>query len=99
MAKGENYTIIKLSGRTEFFPDADYYSVLSNVFHEYMSAGSNWDRPNMLLFNGRVVMTEGLADLAWNYGERNRALHEEIHTKIRAEFAPEWLKDTSDAQG
>ena len=88
MAKGENYTVVRLSGRTEYFADADYFGVLSNISHEYGSAGANWDRPNMLLLNDKVVVAEGIADIAWNYGQRNRELHDEIHKKIKAEFKP-----------
>lgn len=99
MAKGENYTVIRLSGKTEFYPDADYFSILSSISHEYGSAGSNWDRPNMLLLNGKVVVSEGIADIAWNYGQRNRELHDEIRKKIRTEFWPEWVAEGGNADG
>lgn len=85
-----NFTIIRESGRTEFFANYDYFSILSNVHHEYSTAGRNWDRPNMLLMNGKIVITEGLSEIAWKYGMRNRELHNEIHKKIREEFRPEW---------
>ena len=91
MAKGENYTIIRLSGRTEFFSDADYFTILASIAHEYGSVGGNWDRPNMLLLNGKVVVPENIAEIAWEYGQRNRKLHDEIHQKIRSEFWPEWM--------
>lgn len=97
MPKGSNFTVIRQSGRTEFFSDGDYFSILSSVAHEYGSAGGNWDRPNMLLLNGKVVVPEGLADIAWKYGRRNRELHDELHAKIQAEFTPDWLKGDHDA--
>ena len=87
-----NLTVIRLSGRTEFYADADYFAVLSVIAHEYGSAGSNWDRPNMLLMNGRVVVSEGIADIAWKYGDRTRQLHEQIRSTLRDEFTPEWLE-------
>lgn len=96
MPKTQNFTIIKESGRTEFYSDIDYYGILSSIAHEYGSAGSNWDRPNMLLLNGKIVVPEGLAGIAWKYGQRNRDLHNEIHAKIRAEFKPDWLNGASD---
>lgn len=89
-----NFTVIRLSGRTEFYPDADYFSVISNIAHEYMSAGGNWDRPNMLLMDGRVVVSEGIADVAWNYHKRRRELHDEMDDTISREFTPEWLRES-----
>ena len=89
---GKNFTIIRLSGRTEFITDRDYFEVLSSISHEYRSAGANWDRPNMLLLNGKIVVSEGLSEIARNYGDRNRELHESIHKKIREEFWPDWLE-------
>lgn len=92
MKTKQNFTVIKLSGRTEFSSDRDFFTILSMIGHEFASAGSNWDRPNMLLMNGKVVIEDGLADIAWKYSERNRELHEEIRRKIQSEFAPDWLE-------
>lgn len=93
MSKDQNWTIIKESGRTEFKPDEDYYSILSSVGCEYMSAGGNWDRPNMLLLNGKIVVANGLADVGYKYAKRDRELHDEISRKIREEFKPAWLDE------
>jgi len=91
MPKNMNFTVIRSSGRTEFFHDSSYFLVLSSVAHEYGSAGGNWDRPNMLLLNGKVVVAEGLADIAWEYGQRSRKLHDELNKKLNDEFTQEWL--------
>lgn len=91
MSKHTNFTIIKESGRTEFFTDRDYFSILSSIAHEYGSAGSNWDRPNMLLMNGKIVVSEKLSEIAWDYGERNRELHQKLSNTMRDEFTPDWL--------
>lgn len=93
MAKQQNWTIIKESGRTEFKPDTDYFSVLSSIGHEFMTAGGNWDRPNMLLLNGKVVVPSGIADIGWKYVNRQRELQEELGRKIRAEFLPDWPQE------
>lgn len=93
MNKTQNFTVIRLSGRTEFYTDRDYYGILGSIYHEYCSAGGNWDRPNMLLLNGKVVVAEGVADIAWKYGQRNRELHDEISKKIRDEFKPDWIEE------
>lgn len=89
MTKG-NWTVIKESGRTEFYQDTDYFSVIAAVGHQYMRAGSNWDRPNMLLLNGRVVVESGLAGLGYKYVQRSRELHEEFTKKLNDEFAPDF---------
>lgn len=97
MSKGQNWTIIKESGRTEYIPDSDYYSIISSVGRDFMSAGGNWDRPNMLLLNGKIVISDGLADVGYMYAKRNRELHDEINRKIREEFKPEWMSDGGSA--
>ena len=90
MTKELNYTIIKKSGRTEWMPETTYREVLSRVYLEYLSAGSNWDRPNMLIVNGKVVVESGLADAAWAYGTFERGLRDETERKLSETFKPEW---------
>lgn len=99
MSKGQNWTIIKESGRTEFVPDGDYYSILSSVGRDCMSAGGNWDRPNMLLLNGKIVIADGLADIGYEYAKCTQELHAEIARKIREEFKPVWLSEGGNADG
>lgn len=73
----KKWTVIRLSGAayTEWGPDEpnasgnkDYLGVLDQIYHEMLSGGSQYDRPNMLLSNGKVVIDKGLSDLAWEYG-------------------------------
>lgn len=91
-----NFTVIRESGRSEYYPDTEYFSVISNIAHEYMTAGRNWDRPNILLMNGRIVVPEGIAGVAWEYHRRNRQLHDELRETLRKEFAPDWLEANHD---
>ena len=93
MKKHPIYTIIRESGRTEVYGDRYYLWILNAVGYEYMSAGRNWDRPNMLLMNGKIVVEHGLADLAWNYMEKCRELREEMDRTIAAEFGPSWVEE------
>ena len=93
MKKKPMYTIIKESGRAEVYSDRDYMGILSGVGHEYMSAGGNWDRPNMLLMNGKIVVEYGLADLAWKYMERYRKLREQLDKTMNEEFQPAWAEE------
>ena len=92
MSKGQNFTVIRLSGKTEFIHNGDYLGLLSNISHEYGSAGSNWDRPNMLLLNGKIVVSEGLSEIAWDYGKCSRELHEALQRTLEDKFRPEWDK-------
>lgn len=93
MRKHPMYTIIKESGRAEVYVDRDYLGILNAVGHEYMSAGGNWDRPNMLLMNGKIVVEYGLADRAWKYMEKYRKLRAEMDRAIVAEFGPAWAEE------
>jgi len=95
MGKGQNWTIIKEYVWT--VPVPDYYSIISSVGRDFMSAGGNWDRPNMLLLNGKIVVAGGLADVGYKYAKRDRELHDEISRKIREEFKPEWMSDGGSA--
>ena len=88
-----NYTIIKASGRTEWMPETTYQAVLSSVYREYCSAGSNWDGPNMLLLNGRVVVDTGLADIAWRYGTSASKMRNEVERRISDAIKPKWEAD------
>ena len=90
MTKPLNYTIIKESGKTEWLPDSFYQAVLAGIYREYCSAGGNWDRPNMLLLNGKVVVEKGLTDLAWEYGENATALRRVVEKQISDGIKPEW---------
>lgn len=89
--KKHNYTIIKESGRTEFFADGDYFSILSSIGHEYMSAGGNLDRPNMLLRDGVIVVHSGIADIGHKYYRRRRELADKAEETMLNELTPDWL--------
>lgn len=93
MNKKPLYTIIKKSGRADVYSDRDYMGILSDVGHEYTSAGGNWDRPNMLLMNGNIVVEYGLVDLAWKYIERYRQLREQLDRTMKEEFQPAWCEE------
>ena len=46
----------------------------------------------MLLLDGKVVVEEGLADIARDYGKRNRELYEAMNNALTGEFMTEWLR-------
>lgn len=96
MAK-HNFTVIRKSGRTSWHGDTEYRTVLDLVYADFRTAGRNWDAPNMLLMDGKVVVESGFADMAWKYGERRRELFLGLEEAIEAEFTPDWL-DPQDAR-
>lgn len=91
--KKHNYTVIRENGRSEFFPESEYFSILANIAAEHMSAGSNWNRPNMLLMDGKVVVEKGLADLAYKFNRYRNEKQAECEADVAEKFTPEWLKE------
>lgn len=87
----KNYTVIRLSGHAKYYKHTDYFKILDEIYVEYLSAGSQWDRPNILLMEGKVVIPEDLAAVAWNYGTRLKELTKIRDAIMRQEFQPLWL--------
>lgn len=87
------YAVIYANGRAETMKDgATYWSVLSEVYTAYQSAGGNWNQPAMLLKDGKVVVEKGLADLAWQYGKDAYEAQTAAVTANRAKHKPDWLE-------
>ncbi|EQA97250.1 hypothetical protein [Sphingobium sp. HDIP04] len=88
------FVIVTRSGRAENCKDGStYWSILSDVYARYQSAGGNWDRPNMLLLNGKIVIASGLADKAWDYGRAKFERTAQTVAALQVEQAPDFLKD------
>lgn len=75
---------------------SNYWSILSDIYEEYQSAGGNWDRPSMLLLNGKVVVEKGLADLAWEYGKDRREAYAKAAAEVVEKHTPAWLPTKQD---
>lgn len=84
------YTVITERGLTSVYRDASYISVLGIIYSEYRSAGSNWDHPNILLCDGKVVVPHGLADKAWEFGQYQSKAYDKARTDVEAKFTPSW---------
>lgn len=64
------FTIITRSGRAvNCNAGTNYWDILDRVATDMSSAGSNWDAPNMLLLNGKVVIAENLSNYVWTYSK------------------------------
>lgn len=91
MTERQRFTIIRNSGRSDFSDTTTYFDILSSVALEYMSAGSNWDRPNMLLLNGEVVIDSGLSEIAWEFGKRKSMIYKNASEQLQSEFKEPWI--------
>ena len=88
------FVVITRSGRAENCKaEATYWSILSEIYLAYQGAGANWDRPNMLLLDGKVVIPSGLADKAWEYGRAKYERTSQMVSELQTELAPVFLKD------
>lgn len=73
--KPKLFTVITNRGRAKTYDQVSYFSVLTAIYDEFRSGGSNHDLANMLLLNGKVVVTSGLNELAYKYcTERDEAM-------------------------
>jgi hypothetical protein len=89
-----HYTIIRQSGRSENVRDGHtYWDVLSTIYNEFQGAGGNWDRPKMLLLNAEVVVADGLANAAWEYGKHLYDARAKAVTDTQEAHKPEWLRE------
>ena len=96
MSKSDRFTIIRYSGRADNCKDgADYFSILDTVYLEHSSAPGDWDAPNMLLRNGKIVIEGKLHDLAWKYCRDRQQAMDEAATAVRDKHLPAWLKETA----
>ena len=92
MADHDRFVYITVNG-SAFTYDAGrtYWNVLDHVYELYRSAGSNWDRPNMLLLYGKVVVESKLSEHAWNYGQAKQTNIQQAITRVQESQKPEWL--------
>jgi hypothetical protein len=98
VARDPNYVVLTLSGRV--WPKAvttGYFGILSAVYEELQSAGSQWDAPWTLLRDGKVVVDGKLNDLAYKYGSEDREARARAYTEVREKHWPEWLERPADA--
>lgn len=86
------FAVVYENGRAETQKEGStYWSILDAVYREYQSAGGNWNRPNMLLLNGKVVIDRGLSDLAWKYGKDAYDARCKADDATKAAHKPGWL--------
>lgn len=95
MADTPTFLVVTASG-AHYQTDAshgDYFTLLEQIYSHHMTAGGNWDPPNMLLVNGKVVVESGLDKAAWNYGQALRQALQRVRVDIKEKHTPLWLKE------
>lgn len=107
-AKVHHYLVVTRSGRpwlggsvspgltSTDDPEATYWSILQKIFTEYQSAGSQWDRPWVLMLDGRIVVEGELSEVAWDYCTKLREAEKLIRQSVRDGHMPDWLARLGD---
>ena len=84
-----NYVIITKSGKP-WYPDNTgrftFYSILEDIYKEYQSSGAGGDSPNLLIKNGKIIVADKLAYLAWDYGKELDQQVQNAKTVIQRKF-------------
>lgn len=98
--KAPHYIVILESGKVWSTPYTTLRDIMRGIFREHQSAGTNWDRPKMLIRNAVVVIDDALADVAWTLGQKETAIRRtaEVETdKIFAKFTADYdFEETGD---
>lgn len=86
-----NYVVITASGRVwggmRITVETTYFDILDQIHLEFMTAGGSWDRPEMLLCNGKIAVASGLSDVAWKYGSELSEAQRAATSAVRGRFA------------
>lgn len=61
------FTAIRHNGHTQVWDDVGWPQVFREMYTDMQSGGSTYSRFNMLLCDGRVIVTENVGDMAFNY--------------------------------
>lgn len=96
MGKVVRWTIIRDSGNTQIEPGEgstamvgakrSYLDILQMVYVDMMSGGSVYDRPNMLLADGKIVVQSDLSKLAYKYGTARKDAIDAAVAKVNKEY-------------
>ncbi|MCB8880073.1 hypothetical protein ACELLULO517_07490 [Acidisoma cellulosilytica] len=87
MSKGKHYVVIDTSGRAENIkPEWAWLDILDNVSRIVGSAGGHAPLPDKLLLNGVTIVSKGLDQIGWDYGQRRQKLNAENQAKLVEEF-------------
>ena len=86
------WTVIRYSGKADNIKEgSSYWNVLDDIHTELCGAGGNWDAPNVLMHNGKIVVPEKLHDISYNHCVAKRDALTKAAQETRAKFEPEWL--------
>jgi len=105
----KTYVVMRKSGRVMMFrgglgadathSQGPYFSILETIATELMSAGSDYDPPEKLFLNGKVVVDCGLDSLAYDYQRDKVAAREAASNAVANIHTPAWAPDDEHAPG
>jgi hypothetical protein len=87
----DKFVVVTVAGYPTTYDNKTYWQVLADIHMQYMSAGGNWDRPNMLIRNGEVVIASDLASEAYKYGQALYDAQRQATAVVQAFHKPAWL--------
>jgi hypothetical protein len=107
------YVVMRRSGAIMRFRDGlsgdqtshggPYTFILDAIANELNSAGGEYDAPDKLFLNGKVVVESALATKAWEYQRDAVAAREQARRAVNALHRPEWCDEgdghASEARG
>lgn len=100
-ARLHRFVVIRASGKAEnfdrkpgLFPaeSPPYLEVLSKLYDEVQTAGSNHDSAVTLLFNGKVVIEGNLHKVVWDYGWERRQEIDKAAAAVNEKHTPDWYR-------
>jgi len=96
------FVVIRASGKAEnfdrpgiLFPSQSppYLDVLSKLYDEVQTAGSNHDSAVTLLFNGKVVIEGNLHRAVWDFGWERRQAIDKAAAAVNEKHTPDWYRE------
>jgi len=105
----KTYVVMRKSGRVMMFrgglgadnthSQGPFLSILDTIATELMSAGSDYDPPEKLFLNGKVVVERGLDSLAYAYRQDSVAAAGAASDEVKNIHTPAWAPDDEHAPG
>jgi len=76
-----------------------YLAILSQIGDEMMSAGGEYDAPDKLFLNGKLMVESGLSEMAYQYHRDTVSARQAAAREVQNLHTPRWLPDDEAAPG
>ena len=81
------YVIMYTNGKAENVKEGmTYYSILDKVYLEFCHAGTGQALPDKLFKNGKIIVKNGLTDIAYKYSKYYLTAKQKFEDDLKAEF-------------